>query len=62
MMPRTMIRVTPLEEWSDVLRWFLRDGTYGKIPTAARTEGSERMPMEMVSATMTAGILVNGGL
>lgn len=36
--------------------WLLRDGTYGTIPRAARTEGRERMPREIVSAIMTADI------
>lgn len=36
----------------------LGNRTYGTIPMAARAEGSERMPREMVSAIMTASISV----
>lgn len=50
------------EEVSRGILRLLRGGTYGTIPIAARTEGRERMPREMVSAIMTVYISLNYAL
>lgn len=59
MMPRTAMRMTPLEERLVVgFPVALEIGTHGTRPTIARTEGRERIPREMVSAIMTADMLL----